>query len=219
MVFMSLNAVGQLKQLIFFFLLCFSTINIAAEKVLVLDKKGKPVANAVVALLGHENDFGQNSEHVLEQKKLEFRPHVLAVMAGDQVSFPNKDKVQHHVYSFSQAKVFEIKLYKDQAQSPIVFEQPGIVVLGCNIHDHMQGYIYVSDSPAYAVTNKRGIAVLPVTQELVDVEVAAWHPRIENNLAPEIHRTHLKKGLASVTIDLVRPKVKKKKSRKYRYKR
>ncbi len=64
--------------------------------------------------------------------------------------------MSHHVYSFSEAKTFELALYKGNAHPPLVFDRPGVVVLGCNIHDSMLGYILVVDTPHFASTDAAG---------------------------------------------------------------
>jgi plastocyanin len=115
---------------------------------------------------------------VMSQQNIAFNPYVLIVPVGSEVAFPNKDKVRHHVYSFSAAKKFELKLYGQQAERTVVFDKAGIVPLGCNIHDQMIGYIYVTDSPYAAKTNAAGEAVirgLPAGPATMTV----WHPEMK----------------------------------------
>src|SRR5204863_937520 len=94
------------------------------------------------------------------QKDKTFIPFVTVVQTGTPVQFPNQDPIRHHVYSFSPPKPFEIKLYAGTPVAPIVFDKPGEVVLGCNIHDHMLAYIYVVDTPYFGKTGKDGRARL-----------------------------------------------------------
>ena len=78
---------------------------------------------------------------------MQFHPFVLIVPVGAKVSFPNLDPTRHHVYSFSPAKQFELKLFaRDQSRS-VVFDKPGVVALGCNIHDAMTAFIVVDGQP------------------------------------------------------------------------
>ena len=115
---------------------------------------------------------------MVDQVDKEFTPKVTAVLVGTSVTFPNHDDVRHQVYSFSPAKRFELPLYAGVPAGPVVFDKPGVVVLGCNIHDWMVGYIYVSESPYFAKTGKDGkamIAELPPRTYAVRV----WHPRLE----------------------------------------
>lgn len=115
--------------------------------------------------------------NVVDQVDKEFVPKVLAVLVGTAVTFPNHDNVRHHVYSFSPAKRFELPLYAGVPARPVVFDKPGVVVLGCNIHDWMIGYVYVSESPFFATTGKDGTARftdLPPGAYVVRV----WHPQL-----------------------------------------
>ncbi|MBO6227633.1 methylamine utilization protein [Shewanella baltica] len=111
----------------------------------------------------------------MSQKNRTFIPFVLAVPKGAKVDFPNLDRTRHHVYSFSEAKPFELKLYVGQAEAPILFDKPGLVALGCNIHDYMQAFIYVADSPIVAVTDEKGEIQF---KDLAagQYKVKLWHP-------------------------------------------
>jgi hypothetical protein len=66
---------------------------------------------------------------------------------GTSVHFPNRDSVRHHVYSFTPAKKYELKLYTGTPANPVVFDRAGVVPLGCNIHDRMSAHIVVVDTP------------------------------------------------------------------------
>lgn len=116
---------------------------------------------------------------VIDQRDREFIPHVLAIQRGDAVDFPNSDNIQHHVYSFSPGNAFEIKLYKGRPERPIRFGQPGVAVLGCNIHDWMLGYVYVADTPYFAVSDAGGRWSLPVPAG--EYRLAAWQPDAERD--------------------------------------
>ena len=124
----------------------------------VVDEHSQPMADAVVLL--KSKDILQNAVPLqkaeMAQQEREFVPGVVVVTQGTAVQFPNRDDVRHHVYSFSPAKTFELKLYIGKPKAPIVFDQAGIVELGCNIHDSMIGWILVSDSPVYGRTNSEG---------------------------------------------------------------
>jgi hypothetical protein len=100
------------------------------------------------------------------------------VRVGTAVNFPNRDKIRHHVYSFSDAKQFEIPLYKGTPADPILFDRPGPVTLGCNIHDWMTAYVFVSESPYFALTGADGSAVVP-DLPLGSYSVQVWHPKIK----------------------------------------
>lgn len=120
----------------------------------VSDAAGKPLADAVVFL-----DSAEARKQVkplagveMAQEKRQFVPGVLVVPVGTEVRFPNHDTVRHHVYSFSPAKKFELKLYSGTPSNPVLFDKSGVVTLGCNIHDQMVGWVLVVDTPYYART-------------------------------------------------------------------
>lgn len=140
----------------------------------VFDPNMTPLPMAVVTvpdvMLGVESQ-----ERVMDQVNIAFEPHVLVINQGDSVSFPNSDNMRHHVYSFSKPKPFEIKLYADRPEAPIDFKTPGIIVLGCNIHDTMLGYIYISATPLAAMTDENGVAQLELSESPSTLNV--WHER------------------------------------------
>lgn len=148
---------------------------------LVTDTNGQPVADAVVYATprgGRAPARGASAERmVMDQRNREFMPYVLAVQTGTPVYFPNSDNIRHHVYSFSPAKTFELPLYQGTPSAPVVFDKPGAVALGCNIHDWMVGYIYVVDTPWFATTGDNGNAGL--TLPAGEYELRAWHPRLK----------------------------------------
>jgi hypothetical protein len=96
------------------------------------------------------------------------------VQTGTAVQFPNRDEIRHHVYSFSPPKVFELKLYAGTPAAPILFDKPGEVVLGCNIHDHMLAYVYVVDTPWFAKSGKQGEAKID-NVPAGEYDLHLWH--------------------------------------------
>lgn len=115
---------------------------------------------------------------VMDQRNLQFSPELLVVQTGTAVDFPNSDQTRHQVYSFSPAKSFQLPLYAGRAHPPVVFDRAGIVTLGCNIHDQMIGYIYVTDSPWFALTGADGHARLR-NLPAGEYTLHAWHPRLD----------------------------------------
>ena len=85
-----------------------------------------------------------------------FVPHVLPVAVGTRVHFPNYDQIHHHVYSFSRTKTFELPLYRGEEAPPVLFDKPGVVKLGCNIHDWMAGIVLVLPYRHFAMTDAEG---------------------------------------------------------------
>jgi plastocyanin len=161
-------------------LLCALAARGAAAEVAVRvqDAAGKPVEGAVVFLEGGAVSTAA-ADAVMDQIGMEFQPHVLVVRAGSRVRFPNHDKVQHEIYSFSKAKRFELPLAKDTAAEPVAFDQPGVVKLGCNIHDWMAGYIVVVPNAHYAVTGPYGRASVSAPDGRY--ELAVWSERIKGS--------------------------------------
>lgn len=151
----------------------------ASVQVAVQTPNGQPITQAVVYL-----ESAQAQRQVKPAPRLEmaqegkrFVPEILVVPVGSDVYFPNRDTVRHHVYSFSAPKKFELKLYSGTPAEPVRFEQPGVVVLGCNIHDQMVGWIVVLDTPYYGQTNATGqvqLNNLPAGQYRLRV----WHPQL-----------------------------------------
>ncbi|RQP24515.1 methylamine utilization protein [Piscinibacter terrae] len=132
----------------------------ASLAVQVTDAAGKPLPHAVVMLepASGKLPVAPLAGVEISQAKRQFSPQVTVVTVGTAVQFPNFDTVRHHVYSFSPAKHFELKLYAGTPSTPVVFDKPGVVVLGCNIHDQMLGWVVVVDTPLYAVSASAGRA-------------------------------------------------------------
>ncbi len=141
-----------------------------------LDPQGKPLAGAVVSLQGEAGQGSATPTANMDQVKQEFVPHVLAVHTGTNIKFPNSDNIRHQVYSFSAPKRFELRLYEGTPTNPLLFDKPGVVVLGCNIHDWMLGYIYVTDDPWFAVSGADGSISLDVPPG--HYQVTLWHPQL-----------------------------------------
>ena len=162
--------------------LSFATCAKAAELDLTLaTRAGRPVADAVVMVRpdGGARGGGRISgPFVMAQKDTQFQPYVLIVPVGAEVAFPNLDPFHHHVYSFSKAKTFELKLYGQAATRRVTFDKAGVVAIGCNIHDNMSAYIRVVDTPFAAKTAASGLSVvrdLPAGPATVTV----WHPYLK----------------------------------------
>jgi len=149
----------------------------APLNVRVVDASGRPVRDAVVTLYpaGAARPARAAGRYVVAQKDLQFRPFLTVVPVGADVSFPNLDPTKHHVYSFSAAKRFELKLFaKDQSRT-VHFDKPGVVALGCNIHDQMSAFVFVTNSAWTARTNAQGLASFADAPN-APTRVALWHP-------------------------------------------
>jgi plastocyanin len=136
----------------------FNSYAKAAEiGVQVNDIAGAVIENAVVYLEPKDKTPPLlKNQAAIAQKNKTFIPLVTVIQAGSSIIFPNQDSVRHHVYSFSPAKTFELKLYSGVPSTPVVFDKAGTVVLGCNIHDQMLAFVYVVDTPYFAKTDASG---------------------------------------------------------------
>lgn len=146
-------------------------------RALVKNSAGAPLADAVV-YAEPARGGGQvktPKEVLIEQIDKTFVPEISVVQTGTAINFPNRDSVRHHVYSFSPAKVFEIKLFSGVPAKPVIFDKPGEVVIGCNIHDQMIAHILIVDTPYFAKAGKNGEVVLSGLPA-GDYTLKAWHP-------------------------------------------
>jgi plastocyanin len=143
-------------------------------------RDGKPLAGAVLyAVPTDGRRLPPPQPAVMDQQNRRFVPQILPVQTGAAVNFPNTDSISHHVYSFSPAKRFELYLPKGERSSAntVVFDKPGVVALGCNIHDWMLAYILVVDTPWFTQTDKEGRAAL-ADLPAGSYRLVVWHPRI-----------------------------------------
>lgn len=143
----------------------------------VLKRDGKPLTGAIALLEAESPTLPPAApvQAVMDQVDLAFVPDVLVLPAGSSVMFPNSDAVRHQVYSFSDARAFQLPLYRGKPYPPVTFPQPGIVTLGCNIHDNMIAYIVVTAAPFFGRTDSRGIWIaddVPAGRYRLRV----WHP-------------------------------------------
>ena len=175
----------------------------AAElRAIVKEQHGKAVADAVVLATPVDPKNLLHAKpplNAVDQVDKQFVPYVKVIYAGATVKFPNKDNIRHQVYSFSPAKKFELPLYAGTEAAPVSFDKPGVVVLGCNIHDWMIGYIYVADTPFFTKTEALGMAALdelPAGEYLVRI----WHPSMDQTEQATIKRVTLT-GQTPVTLE------------------
>jgi len=129
---------------------------------------------------------------VMDQSNLEFRPHVLPILVGTTVQFPNNDEVDHNIFSMSRTKKFNLGSYKPGDSKAVLFDKPGIVELRCDVHAEMAAYILVMKNPYFAVTDKKGNFQIPDAnylqqarlEDLADLAtgkyfVKTWHEKLK----------------------------------------
>lgn len=160
-------------------LLCSYSLTVNAESfsVKVLTSDGEPIGGAVVELelVSPQTNPDLLAQASVDQINKRFVPHIIAVHKGSQVIFPNSDSIKHHVYSFSPAKTFELKLYRESLPTPIHLENEGVVAMGCSVHDWMSGYIYVAESQFFGQTDSDGVYQTQLPAAVKSITV--WHPR------------------------------------------
>ena len=171
----------------------------------VTDPEGDAIEEAVVFVQKMPKGAAKPAARptaVMDQVHQEFVPHVLPVVVGTEVSFPNHDQIHHHVYSFSRTQTFEIPLYKGEEAPPVLFDKVGAVKLGCNIHDWMSAVILVVPTPYFAVTGTDGSFTIadvpPGTYSL-----AAWHEGSKQKVEDTEQSVQVGAGKAEVSFSLV----------------
>ncbi len=143
---------------------------------------------------------------IMDQKHKQFVPNMLIIQTGTGVDFPNSDQIEHQVYSFSVPKPFQLSLYAGHKYPPIVFDKPGLVVIGCNIHDQMIGYIYVTSSPYFGRSDGSGhwiVRDVPAGS----YRITAWHPRLQEAAGTTLSMplTVTESAAAAVEFKLAKP--------------
>ena len=175
----------------------------AVVQVQVQDERGKPLPDAVVFLESREAKLLAKPLQGAEMAQLtrQFVPNVLVVPTGTAVSFPNRDTVRHHVYSFSPIKKFELKLFAGTPANPIVFDKSGIAVLGCNIHDNMAAWVVVVDTPFYGITDGLGLASMAQVPT-GNYNLRVWHSRLPVGAPATEHTLTVGNTPGSTTVRL-----------------
>jgi plastocyanin len=155
----------------------------AGVTVTVHDRDGSPVPDVAVYIEQAKwrgSKASQETRATMDQVDQRFVPHLLVVQTGTLVEFPNSDTIAHHVYSFSHPNQFKLPIYKGHAHAPVRFEESGIVVLGCNIHDNMLAYIAVVDTPVFGKTDANGTLHVDGSVQAGD-RVSIWSPRLRDD--------------------------------------
>jgi plastocyanin len=180
----------------------------ATVEALVLDPGGQKLADAAVVLEPvAPPPSRRHPNSSIEQRGKEFIPYVTIVQTGTSIDFPNNDTIRHHVYSFSPAKQFEIKLYAGKPGQPVLFDKPGQVVIGCNIHDWMEAYVLIVDSPYFAKSGADGRAVIAGVPA-GHYRLRLWHP--QQKAAQPLRELELADGGATLKLVLdVKPRERK----------
>ncbi len=178
----------------------------ASLTVQINDDTGHPLPFAVVGLMAADGSVPRVrppaglTATIIDQRDETFVPYVVAITKGGSVTFRNSDTTRHHVYTFAPIHPFEFILKPGDVSPPQVFDKPGIAAIGCNIHDHMIAYVYVSDTPLVAVSGHDGKAVIadvPPGRYAVQV----WYPQLK----PGITVAPVTAVIAAIPVDLTVP--------------
>jgi plastocyanin len=118
----------------------------------------------------------------MDQRDERFVPHILAIVAGTTVDFPNNDRTYHNVFSLSKTRSFDLGRYAAGKSKSVRFDRPGIVRVFCDIHSHMSAYILVFAHRYFAVTDDEG------RYRLENVPSGTWNVVAWNEAAPQESR-------------------------------
>ncbi len=182
-----------------------ATVPTASVAVTVQSPDGHPIAGAVITVhsLGTDNRPGAPLRAVMDQVNRAFEPDLLVIPVGSTVEFPNSDSVSHQIYSFSAAKRFQLPLYRGKPYPPEHFDQPGVVTLGCNIHDEMLAYLVVTDAQFFGRTDASGTWTAEIPRGKYRVSV--WHPRMNDDVTELDRELMVGEGdRATLTLRLAR---------------
>ena len=151
---------------------------------------------------------------VLDQRNLTFIPHVLPILEGTTVHFPNNDKVDHNVFSLSRTKKFSLGSYQPGEIKTVLFDKPGIVELRCDVHSEMAAYILVMKNPYWARTDEKGRFQIPNSDELKNLGIIwngdlppgkyflkTWHEKLKSIRTTVIVE---REGVVDLKLDLTR---------------
>jgi plastocyanin len=185
-----------------------STANAVDVDLSIVDQHNQSLANAVAALVPEKKPEFPIQKAIIDQQNNLFVPDLLVVRTNTLINFPNSDDVRHHVYSFSAAKKFELRLYHGKTAEPVLFDNPGKIVLGCNIHDSMSAHIFVLDTDYYQISGADGKIRL---QNIPDgnYKLQIFHPKMEKDFIEEsvqLFNTNLStKSSKTVTLTIEPP--------------
>ena len=136
---------------------------------------GQPGKDVVIWLVDVPGPAPAQGRVVLDQRKLTFTPHIVAVRVGTSIEMPNNDRVFHNVFSFKDGKKFDLGLYPAGTSKLVTFDRPGVSRIFCNIHPNMAAYVVAVDSAFFGVSDDTGrftmAAVPPGTYTF-----RAWRP-------------------------------------------
>ncbi len=178
---------GSLSALLLAFVCAHGPAIAATVSVAVTDADGKPAANAIVSLAPAKGVMPSPTNipasAVIDQRNQMFSPLVVIVRRGGHVVFANNDATMHQVYSFSPIKQFEYEIHQGEKSPPVQFDKAGVAAIGCNIHDNMVAFVYVTDSPWTVTTDAQGHAAIDNVPDGA-YRASVWHPKLAPGREP-----------------------------------
>ena len=162
----------------------------------------KALAEAVVCINKIEGKVfpAPKAPVVMDQVNLTFVPHVLPVLVGTRVNFPNSDVTMHNVFSPSKDNRFDLGTYQVGTNKMVVCDKAGVVPILCHIHHEMSAFIVIVETPYFAVTDPRGaftITNVPPGR----YQLTAWQERMK----PQVQAVEVP-GTGDVTVSFILPK-------------
>lgn len=187
------------------FLLAVTPLGVRAANITVqiVDQNGSPVSDVVVTYSPDDASGAHGTpeeKFEVSQKNIAFDPFVTLVPKGAEVTFKNEDTVLHHVFSFSKAKRFNLKLFGSEEPQTVKFDESGIVSIGCNIHDGMIAYINVVSAQYADQSSEQGEVTL-VDAPTGKGTLTVWHPLLKARKNTIQRPITITDAMAPISID------------------
>ncbi len=115
---------------------------------------------------------------VIDQRNMVFIPHILPILVGSSVQFPNSDEVRHNVFSPSKVKPFNLGTYSKGITREVMFDKTGVVTLLCYVHTSMSAFIIVLDNPYFTKTGPDGTFILK-NVPIGKYTLKTWHEKFK----------------------------------------
>lgn len=171
--------------------------------IMVHDADGAPVTNAIVTLSAADVQPAPHTSTttIIDQQHEQFKSLVSLVRPGDKVRFHNSDAVLHHVYSFAPINQFDMLVRPAETTPETLYAAAGIAAIGCNVHDDMRTYVFVTGLPFAAMTGDDGRAKI-LSAPAGATELSVWHPLAKGRNQTMTSAIVIDSGAQEVTIEI-----------------
>ena len=122
---------------------------------------------------------------IIRHEQKQFIPAVLPIVAGTTVEFPNKDIIQHNVFSMSKSRPFDLGIYGPGSSKSVTFDRPGLVQIYCSIHPSMTAHILILANNHFTVADAKGHFTLGDVP-LGGAIIKTWSPRSLQHLQQRV---------------------------------